>query len=76
MTADWVLDLGPGGGFNGGAIVAKGTPEVVAGNAKSFIGVYLKPMLERAPMLSFQCEIDPEEPKEDIRRSPGFVAAK
>ena len=47
-TADWVLDLGPGGGVNGGEIVAEGTPEQVAGNAGSFTGQYLKPLLERA----------------------------
>jgi excinuclease ABC subunit A len=48
-TADWVLDLGPGGGVNGGEIVAEGTPEQVAANERSFTGQYLKPMLERAP---------------------------
>ena len=47
--ADWVLDLGPGGGVNGGEIVAEGTPEAVAANERSFTGQYLKPMLERAP---------------------------
>ena len=46
-TADWVLDLGPGGGVNGGEIVAEGTPEVVAAEEKSFTGQYLKPLLER-----------------------------
>jgi excinuclease ABC subunit A len=48
-TADWILDLGPGGGVNGGEIVAEGTPEQVAANERSFTGQYLKPMLERAP---------------------------
>lgn len=48
-TADWILDLGPGGGVNGGEIVAEGTPEVVAASKRSFTGQYLKPMLERAP---------------------------
>ncbi|MBA3670154.1 MAG: excinuclease ABC subunit UvrA [Sphingomonas sp.] len=46
-TADWVLDLGPGGGVNGGEIVAEGVPEKVADNPKSFTGQYLKPLLER-----------------------------
>ena len=47
-TADWVLDLGPGGGVNGGEIVAEGTPEKVVTVAGSFTGAYLKPLLERA----------------------------
>ena len=40
--ADWVLDLGPGGGVNGGEIVAEGTPEAVAANERSFTGQYLR----------------------------------
>ncbi len=40
-SADWVVDLGPGGGENGGNIVAEGTPEEVAKNKKSFTGKYL-----------------------------------
>jgi excinuclease ABC subunit A len=46
-TADHLLDLGPLGGVNGGEIVAQGTPEQVAANAKSFTGQYLAPMLNR-----------------------------
>ncbi len=48
-TADWVLDLGPEGGVRGGEIVAQGTPEDVAGEARSYTGQYLKGMLSRAP---------------------------
>ncbi len=44
-TADWVLDLGPGGGVRGGEIVAEGTPEKVARDDKSYTGQYLKAML-------------------------------
>jgi excinuclease ABC subunit A len=47
-TADWVIDLGPGGGVNGGEIVVEGTPERVASEPKSFTGQYLKPLLERS----------------------------
>jgi len=47
-TADHVIDLGPGGGVNGGKIVVTGTPEDVAAEPKSFTGQYLKPLLERA----------------------------
>jgi len=41
-NADWVIDLGPGGGNEGGMIVAEGTPTDVAGNKKSYTGKYLK----------------------------------
>ena len=44
-TADWIIDLGPEGGDGGGMIIAEGTPEAVAENAKSYTGKYLKPML-------------------------------
>ncbi|MXP09831.1 excinuclease ABC subunit UvrA [Pseudoblastomonas halimionae] len=47
-TADWILDLGPGGGVRGGEIVAQGTPEKVAQAKGSYTGQYLQPMLERA----------------------------
>jgi excinuclease ABC subunit A len=44
-TADWIIDLGPGGGDKGGRIVAQGTPETVAANKDSFTGQYLAPCL-------------------------------
>jgi len=44
-TADYVIDLGPEGGFKGGSIVASGTPEYVAGVAASHTGKYLRHML-------------------------------
>jgi excinuclease ABC subunit A len=47
-TADHVIDLGPGGGVNGGRIVVTGTPEEVANCADSYTGQYLRPLLERA----------------------------
>ena len=45
-TADWVIDLGPEGGDDGGEIIAEGTPEEVANNKKSYTGKYLKPYLK------------------------------
>jgi excinuclease ABC subunit A len=47
-TADWVIDLGPGGGTKGGKIVATGTPETVAKVKESFTGQYLMPYLNKA----------------------------
>jgi len=44
-TADWVIDLGPEGGENGGQIVAQGTPYEVARAPASFTGQYLKGIL-------------------------------
>ena len=41
-TADWVIDLGPGGGEDGGRIIAEGTPESIARKPESVTGVYLK----------------------------------
>lgn len=46
-SSDWVLDIGPEGGTGGGQLVAKGTPENVAANAKSETGKYLKKMLKK-----------------------------
>ena len=43
--ADWIVDLGPEGGMNGGAVIAEGTPEQVARVKKSFTGQFLKPLL-------------------------------
>jgi excinuclease ABC subunit A len=44
-TADWVIDLGPEGGKEGGRIVAQGTPEEVAEVPESYTGRYLKEYL-------------------------------
>jgi excinuclease ABC subunit A len=44
-TADWVIDLGPEGGSDGGNIVAAGTPEDVAKVGNSFTGQFLEKLL-------------------------------
>lgn len=45
-TADWVIDLGPEGGKDGGEIVAEGTPETVAKVKRSYTGKYLGKVLK------------------------------
>lgn len=45
--SDFIIDIGPLGGEAGGDIVAKGTPEEVANNTKSYTGQYLKKILKR-----------------------------
>ena len=46
-VADYIIDIGPEGGDKGGTIVATGTPEEVANNAKSYTGHYLKDILKK-----------------------------
>ncbi|PIR93707.1 excinuclease ABC subunit A [Candidatus Falkowbacteria bacterium CG10_big_fil_rev_8_21_14_0_10_39_11] len=45
-NADWIIDLGPGGGDEGGELIAEGTPEEVAIKSSSYTGKYLKPYLK------------------------------
>jgi len=44
-TADWIIDLGPEGGDDGGTVVAEGTPEQVAKKRKSYTGQFLESIL-------------------------------
>ncbi|HHP7233084.1 MAG TPA: excinuclease ABC subunit UvrA [Desulfobacterales bacterium] len=50
-SADWVIDLGPEGGDQGGDLVACGTPEQVAANPSSHTGTFLKPVLQGRPLI-------------------------
>ena len=45
-SADYIVDLGPNGGFRGGEVVATGTPEDIANNPRSLTGKYLKKVLK------------------------------
>ncbi len=45
-TADYIIDLGPEGGFGGGTVVCTGTPEEIAKHPGSYTGKYLKNVLE------------------------------
>jgi excinuclease ABC subunit A len=44
-SADWIIDMGPEGGFRGGQVVAEGTPESVAKVAGSYTGQFIKEIL-------------------------------
>ncbi|MBU4375850.1 MAG: excinuclease ABC subunit UvrA [Candidatus Omnitrophica bacterium] len=44
-SSDYIIDLGPEGGDEGGRVVASGTPEEVANNSRSYTGQYLKKLL-------------------------------
>lgn len=70
-SADWVIDLGPEGGDQGGQVLACGTPEQIAAAPRSHTGRYLKPVLRekaggvenpntvREPAAGFQTSIPP-----------------
>ena len=45
-SSDWVIDMGPEGGFRGGTVVAEGTPEQVAAIKSSYTGQFLAEILE------------------------------
>ncbi len=53
-TADWIIDLGPEGGDGGGMVVAKGTPEAVVREKKSYTGQFLKDVLNRSDKIKVQ----------------------
>ncbi|MCL6729482.1 excinuclease ABC subunit UvrA [Sphingomonas hankyongi] len=78
-TADWVIDLGPGGGVNGGRVIAEGVPETIAQVAISATGQYLKPMLERASVKPIIVDVKPRKPKRTRKvdvDEPDLIAAK
>lgn len=47
-TADYIIDIGPEGGDRGGTVVAKGTPEEIVENPRSYTGKYIKAMLNKS----------------------------
>ncbi len=65
--ADYIIDLGPEGGDEGGQIIAKGTPEEVARSAGSYTGLYLREVLERGTgYRPFSVhEADPDHPADE-----------
>jgi len=46
-TADWIIDMGPEGGDEGGKIIAEGTPEKISQCENSYTGSFLKEMLNK-----------------------------
>jgi excinuclease ABC subunit A len=46
-AADWIIDIGPEGGSEGGEIIAEGTPEEIADIEESYTGNFLKQEFER-----------------------------
>ena len=46
-TADWIIDMGPDGGINGGNIIAEGNPEKISEIDSSYTGKFLKHILDK-----------------------------
>ena len=53
-SADYIIDLGPEGGENGGYLIAEGTPEDIINNPASYTGMFLKPKLINAQVFRLQ----------------------
>jgi excinuclease ABC subunit A len=72
-TADWIIDLGPEGGEQGGLVVAEGTPERVSMfSGTSYTGQFLKPILEDARTRAISnAENDLRNKLENIRSRKG-----
>jgi excinuclease ABC subunit A len=78
-TADWVIDLGPGGGVNGGKVIAEGPPERIVEEPTSATGQYLRPLLERASTKPVIVDVQPKRPKRGRKvaaEEPDLIAAK
>jgi excinuclease ABC subunit A len=71
-TADWVIDIGPDAGLEGGAVVGCGTPEQIAKIKGSHTGKVLKPVLEAGP----DAERAIYDPKEAAKRDRKRASAK
>ena len=78
-TADWVIDMGPEAGDDGGRIVAQGPPEIIAENPDSRTGLFLKPVLDAGPRVHRDLnQTNPSAGRHDETPSPsqsgGFAA--
>ena len=71
-SADWVIDLGPEGGDEGGRILVKGTPEDVIACAESATGIYLKQHYQREQCMD---EAPQTEAKPKLGRKPKSKAS-
>jgi excinuclease ABC subunit A len=67
--ADWIIDMGPTGGANGGFIIAQGTPEQISNDKNSITATYLKKELERSASINKKRDITHNDIPEKKKRS-------
>jgi excinuclease ABC subunit A len=67
--ADWIIDMGPTGGANGGFIVAQGTPEQISIDKNSITASYLKKELERSASINKKRDIINDDIPEKKKRA-------
>jgi excinuclease ABC subunit A len=60
-TADWIIDLGPEGGEEGGQIVAAGTPEQIAALEDNHTGRFLRPLLNGSVVVTLRRDDRPHD---------------
>jgi len=72
-TADYIIDIGPEGGNNGGTVIARGTPEEISKVSKSYTGQYLSKILPKSNNKKAKIEMKEElkkELKEEKKETP------
>ena len=73
-VADWLIDLGPEGGDEGGRVIATGTPEEVAAEPGSYTGHFLADMLPSRPAAQAAADVEPGgEAKKAVRGQDGSL---
>jgi excinuclease ABC subunit A len=56
-NCDWIVDMGPEGGDNGGEVITEGTPEQVVKAVRSYTGTFLKPLLNGSRVKAAQSSV-------------------
>jgi hypothetical protein len=67
--ADWIIDMGPTGGANGGFIIAQGNPEQISNDKNSITATYLKKELERSAAINKKRDITQNDIPEKKKRT-------
>jgi excinuclease ABC subunit A len=75
-SSDWVIDMGPEGGFRGGMVVAEGTPEEVANVKASYTGQFLAEILANNRATSSTQPVEKKAPAKKAAATKKTAAVK